>query len=85
MQVKNHGFVNVRVIGDRYLIATTLKEFTRTPIGGNMAEDGKKQKLFSKIFELKLSNETAIIGSEHLSPISEVTSVTSAFIKVKFT
>uniref|UniRef100_A0A914X0K6 DUF6570 domain-containing protein n=1 Tax=Plectus sambesii TaxID=2011161 RepID=A0A914X0K6_9BILA len=80
MPVKDHGFVYTRVIGDRYLIATTVQDYFRISANRTVTEDGQKEKVPSNIFELKLSNEVAIIGSEHLSPISTVTNVKSDFL-----
>uniref|UniRef100_A0A914WDD5 Uncharacterized protein n=1 Tax=Plectus sambesii TaxID=2011161 RepID=A0A914WDD5_9BILA len=80
MPVENHGFVDVRVIGDRYLIATTVKEFIRMPTNRSVMDHGKKEQIYSNIFELELFNEVAIIGSEHLLPISAVTNVKADFL-----
>uniref|UniRef100_A0A914WI69 Uncharacterized protein n=1 Tax=Plectus sambesii TaxID=2011161 RepID=A0A914WI69_9BILA len=85
MPVENHGFVDVRVIGDRYLVATTVKEFIHTPNNSSVMDHGKKEQIYSSIFELELFNEVAVIGSEHLLPISAVTNVKADFVTVKFT
>jgi hypothetical protein len=84
MQVKNHGFVNSRVIGNRYIVATTCKDFMRVPFNKSVMEDGKKEKVRSSIFEMELNKETVIIGSEHLSPLSLVTSMDTEFSMVTF-
>ncbi len=73
-------FSNVRTIGDRYLIATNAKEMHLIRNNGNVATVD----ITNDVFELMLTNETAIIGSQHLSPISSTTHISIEFMDVSF-
>lgn len=73
-----------RVIGNRYLIATTHKAILYLPMNDSTLADGRWEIINSKIFELELSNESALIDTQRLEPLSSITNINSDFLTVQF-